>query len=239
LALFRIRKIIEAAKAIAANRDSIFNLHNAADSLKNTLEKMKTLDVNGQLADVNGQLAAFQTQLQAMQRTATDDRASESVTAVETDSPQRKDWEEIKKIWTEVRDKLDDLVNRADGRRYRAMTRFDYDKIIGKLLEDGLVNQLMAEDAKQMNDSYLSFRNQRLPITDEVKADFAKRKARFDAELERYVPSPSREKATSSPEKRAETKRSAFQIETAMPLAQQARQPGASEGLNGNGRLPH
>jgi hypothetical protein len=83
----------------------------------------------------------------------------------------------------------------------------------------------------------LRFRNQRVPITDADKADFAQHKARFDAEFERYA-QPSREQIASAREKAVDTKKDPLVLEVIMPVPQLVPS-GTGDRLNGHGRLPH
>jgi hypothetical protein len=189
-------------------------------------------------ADMNTRLTETQDDLSTLVQQAMADVADETVIANETDSLRQKNWEEIKNIWLDVRNKLEARVKRADQRRYRSMRRYDYSQIIDKLADDGFINHQMKDDAKQIHDSYLSFRNGRLPIPDAVKVDVAQHKARFDDEFEAYLPSPSPAKPPAVGHDTAETKPPAFDIDTTLSLPQVQIRAGDADGLRGNGRLP-
>lgn len=183
LAICRLGAIADVLKAFGENRGQILELRNTARNLSETVAQLKRLD----FSEAFGTL---QTQLAKMQRTALDDRATQQMSTMALDAPQRNDWGEIQKIWSDVRDVLEEIIKRDRHQLYTygEMTRYDYSGIIDHLREDRLINVVIAEDAKHMNDLYLSFRDHPRAITKEVKAEFAQRKARFDAELKRYVP---------------------------------------------------
>jgi hypothetical protein len=71
------------------------------------------------------------------------------------------------------------------------MSRRDYTGIIKSLLDDyHLIDEVIARDATYMNDTYLSVRNQRNAITEDVKKEFIKRKRNFDKAVANFKPSP-------------------------------------------------
>jgi hypothetical protein len=165
-------------------------------SLQSTVEDMKSArsDIASVLndfreADIAGAVKALQTQLADIQRVSTDDSVLASQS--KEDPSATANWEEIKNIWTDARDKLEKVIDDQDGRRtrkYGQMTRRDYTTVINTLLGDGLIDKSIARDASYMNDTYLSFKNRRNPITEEVKKEFNQRKRNFDRAITSFKP---------------------------------------------------
>jgi hypothetical protein len=194
--LWRLGRIIELVKAITDGRSRIWDLRDTVHSLQSTVEDMKSArsDIASVLndfreADIAGAVRALQSQVADIQRVSTDD----SVLASQSneDPSARAKWEEIKNIWSEARDKLEKIIDDQDGRRtrkYGRMSRRDYTTIINTLQIDGLIDKTIAGDATYMNNTYLSFRNQRNPITEEVKREFNQRKRNFDRAIANFKP---------------------------------------------------
>ena len=154
--------------------------------MRRTVEDMKQL-----VPTITDRLKALQSQVVEIQRNSADDLQLASSTASE--APPTDDWEVIKKMWKGARDRLEQVIDSADGRRtrkYEAMPRYDYTQVIDNLVEDGYINQTIADDARFMNDEFLSLRNRKRPITEETKKEFGEHKARFDREIEKFKPSP-------------------------------------------------
>jgi hypothetical protein len=83
------------------------------------------------------------------------------------------------------------------------MTRYDYTKIIDSLLADEFIDITAAKAARAMNDQFLSLRNRKRRITDEVKSNFAKWKKDFDRAVRNFKlpppPSPLPQSPTPTP----------------------------------------
>jgi hypothetical protein len=195
--LWRLGRIIELVKAITDGRSRIWDLRDTVHSLQSTVEDMKSArgDIASVLndfreADIAGIVKAMQDQLAELQRETTDDSVSQSITLEDTSA--RANWAEIRDIWTDARKKIENIIENADGRRtrrIRQMNRRDYTSIIKSLLDDyHLIDEAIARDAMYMNNTYLSFRNQRSPITEEVKREFNQRKRNFDRAVASFKP---------------------------------------------------
>jgi hypothetical protein len=165
-------------------------------SLQSTVEDMRSArsEIASVLndfkdADIAGAVKALQTQVADIQRVSTDDSVLASQS--KEDPSARANWEEIRNIWTDARDKLEKIIDDQDGRKtkkYGQMSRRDYTTIINTLQIDGLIDKAIARDAAYMNDTYLSFRNQRNPITEEVKREFNQHKRNFDRAIASFKP---------------------------------------------------
>jgi hypothetical protein len=199
--VWRVTKMIELVREIRDGRSSIWDLRAVADNLRSNLADMKQAKddmaaVLSEIRDIDFKeaLKAVQKQLADIQRGSADDSVLVSQSIATADPPSRANWEEIKNIWTDARDKLDDIIENADGRKkrkYGEVNRRDYTNIINLLLADGLINKTIADHALYMNDTYLSFRNQRNIITEEVKQKFKQHKLHFDNEMGNYKIPPS------------------------------------------------
>jgi hypothetical protein len=194
--LWRLGKIVDLVKAITQGRSQIWDLRDTARSLQTAVEDVRKArsEIASVLndfkdADIAGVVKAMEKQVADIQRVTTDDSVLASQT--KEDPSARANWEEIKNIWSDARDKLEKIIDDQDGRRtrkYGRMSRLDYTTIINTLLSDGLVDKTIARDASYMNDTYLSFKNQRNPITEEVKREFNQRKRNFDRAIASFKP---------------------------------------------------
>jgi hypothetical protein len=194
--LWRLGKIVDLVKAITQGRSQIWDLRDTARSLQAAVEDVRRArsDIASVLndfkdADIAGVVKAMEKQVADIQRVTTDDSVLASQT--KEDPSARANWEEIKNIWSDARDRLEKIIDDQDGRRtrkYGGMSRLDYTTIINTLLSDGLVDKTIARDASYMNDTYLSFKNQRNPITEEVKREFNQRKRNFDRAIASFKP---------------------------------------------------
>jgi DNA gyrase/topoisomerase IV subunit A len=222
--LWRLPKIVELVKAITEGRRQIWDLRETAQSLQSTLDDMKQArsDITSVInefkdADIAGIVKAMEKQVADIQRVTTDDSVLASLS--KEDPSARENWEEIKDIWSDARDKLQKVIDDQDGRKtrkYGRMSRLDYTTIINTLLSDGLIDKPIARDATYMNDTYLSFKNQRNPITDEVKREFNQRKRSFDKTITNFKPA--------SP--------------PSAPITVPVPSPSSSPNPGGNGRTP-
>jgi hypothetical protein len=175
--LWRLPKIIELVQAFGQNKGQIWDL-------RNTVQEMKEF-----VPDITEKLQALQTQVVAIQRDTADSLIQSQ--SVESSSASDDDWESIKKMWTDARDRLEKIIEQADGRRarkYEKLARYNYTDVIKNLLADGFIDISIAVDARYMNDEFLLLRNRQRPISQDIKNRFAKRKKRFDDELGRLKP---------------------------------------------------
>jgi hypothetical protein len=194
--LWRLRKIIDLVRAINDGRSPIWDLRQTADSLRSTVEEMRKAraEMASLLAEIDfkDSLKALQTQLADIQRVSADDSVLASQSIAVEDPSARANWEEIRNIWTDARNKLEKIIDNEDGRKtrkYAQMNRRDYTSIIENLLSDGLIDRTIARNAIYMNDTYLSFRNQRNVITEDLKSEFNQRKRSFDNAIANFKPS--------------------------------------------------
>jgi hypothetical protein len=98
----------------------------------------------------------LQTRLADIQRVSSDDSVLASQS--KEDPSARENWEEIKNIWSDARDKLEKIIDDQDGRKtkkYGQMSRRDYTTIINTLLGDGLIDKPIAVDA-HLHEQHLS-----------------------------------------------------------------------------------
>ena len=176
--LRRLPKIIELLREFRENRSPIFALLTTAQELK---ELVPTIEEK---------LQALQKQVIAIQLHSANNRVqSSSATAADPQSDD--DWDSIKKMWSDARDKLEAIIDSADGRRkrkYEKIERYDYTTVIQTLAADGLISKSIEDDALHMYDEFQSLRNRKRPITDEIKRKFCAAKKQFDEETSRFKP---------------------------------------------------
>jgi hypothetical protein len=213
--LWRLPKIIKLVYDIRESRGRIWDLRQFSDNMPGMLEKMQAANADlpgmlkqmqaaniemksalGQIkdADFKKQLDKFKEQLDDVMDQLKEVQRGLADNSVQVAEGDQKNWDEVKNIWNDARDKLEDIIENADGRKtrgYEKMSRRDYAKIIDKLLDDGFINQPVADNAKSMNATYRSFMNRRNPISDNVKREFVQRKERFDNALLPLTPSES------------------------------------------------
>jgi len=194
-ALFQLPKIIELVEAIRRGHGEIWNLGELARSMRDaSAEATKaTGEMKSVLAEIRdndlvGALEAVQKQIADMQRSSVDDSAERAA----QDQAAEANWEQVKAIWSDARKQLDDIVegitNRTDKRKYAKLNRRDYTDIINRLKDDARVSDAAARAAEFMNDTYLSFRNRRNPISDSVREQFVDNKKLFDDERKTFKP---------------------------------------------------
>jgi hypothetical protein len=192
--LFRLPKIIELVRTIRDGHGEIWNLGAVAGKIREAsaeatraTDEMKTVLAEIRENDLVGALEAVQKQLADLQRSSADDSAELAAQGQEAKS----NWEEIRSIWLDTRKQLDDEIEktpRINKRKYARLNHRDYTDIINKLREDNLISDIAARVAGYMNNTYLSFRNQRNPITDNVRQKFIDSKKAFDVEMRNFKP---------------------------------------------------
>jgi hypothetical protein len=195
--LFRLPKIIQLVQTIRDGHGEIWNLgvlagkmRDASSEATKATDEMKSVLAEIRENDLVGALEAVQKQLADLQRSSADDSAEPAV----QDQAAKSNWEEIRAIWLNAREQLDDVIenitNRTNKRKYARLNHRDYTDIINKLREDDLISDTAARAAGYMNNTYLSFRNQRNPITDNVRQRFIESKKAFDSERKNFRPPP-------------------------------------------------
>jgi hypothetical protein len=191
VAVLRIRKIIEALGEFRRSRGPILDLYDRIDDLKSNV--LPTIDQKVQALQtqikeqIDEKLQALADQVKAGQQYA-GDNLIEPETVDSADSPPNNDWELIRSIWTDARNKLEKIIEEADGRRtrkYARLPRQNYKDVITALLNDGFINNSIADDAYFLNRQFRSLRNGKRVITDEIKNEFARRKKHFDEGIAR------------------------------------------------------
>jgi hypothetical protein len=146
--------------------------------MRQTVSDLKVL-----VPTITDRLKALQGQVVAIQRNTSDEALPVSTPTTSANASSDDDWESIKKWWSDARDHLEAIIDNEDGRRtrkYEDMTRYDYTPIIDNLLSDEFIDLAAAKNARAMNEEFLSLRNRKRPITDEVKGNFKKWKSDFD-----------------------------------------------------------
>jgi hypothetical protein len=194
----RVKRLIELVREIKDARSPIWDLRSLSSDVRQNLADLR--QAKGQMNSVLDQIRdynlkesidALQKQFIELQRDVADDSLSASQSAAAVEPASTANWEVIKGIWSDGRDKLENVIKQADGRKtrkYAEISRRDYTKLIAMLQSDGLIDKVAADDARYMNDTYLSFRNQRNPITDELKHEFLERKRSFDKHIKNFKP---------------------------------------------------
>jgi hypothetical protein len=189
-ALWRLPRIVDLVKAINEGRAPIWDLRTFSNNLPGMLKQMQAANAEMQAAldqikdsDFKQRLDNVLALLKENQRESADD----SVVVEEGDLSSERNWNEIRNIWNDARDKLETIVDGInDGRtarKYEKLSRRDYAKLIDQLFVDALINHAIVDDAGFMNSKYRSFMNRRIKITDNDKRDFVQHKERFDDAL--------------------------------------------------------
>jgi len=177
-ALFRLPKIIEALRHFNDLRTPIWDL-------RTSVQALLAADLKGQLADLASSVEAAQKQLAELQRHSADERALPAV-ADQSQSPlvSQDKWEEMRTIWTEVREKLEQLIDDIpDGRvrrKYDGISRYSYADISKTLLKDGFIDNSTSKAIERMNETFLSSRRRARPITNDDLQSFKELKSEFD-----------------------------------------------------------
>jgi hypothetical protein len=194
----RVKRLIELVREIKDARSPIWDLRSLSSDVRQNLEDLRNAkqemnSVLDQIRDYNlkDSIDALQKQFIELQRDVADDSLLASQSAEAAEPASTASWEYIKNIWSDARDKLESVIGQADGRRtrkYGQISRRDYTKVIAMLQSDGLIDKVAADDARYMNDTYLSFRNRRNPVTDELKQEFDERKRSFDKHIKNFKP---------------------------------------------------
>jgi hypothetical protein len=177
-ALFRLPKIVEALRHFGELRTPIWDLRTSVQSLM-------SMDIKGQLTELQESVEAAQAQLKEMQRQSVDERTEPLVVPDQPlDSQSSDDWEAIRIIWGDARDRLEAIITRIrDGRikrKYDGIARYNYKDVIRTLYDDQLINVETRNISQQMNDTFLLYRRRTRPVTPEIVQQFKKWKADFD-----------------------------------------------------------
>jgi hypothetical protein len=181
--LFRLQRLSTALKQINDLRDPVLDLRRALDALLG-------VDLKEQLAELREGTESVRKQLAELQRRDADERALPAV-AVETQgfSPSADKWEDIRTIWTEVRDRLEQVIYTIPDhrlrRKYAGLTRYSYADINNALRNDGLITNKASEAVEGMNDIFLACRHRSRPVTRGDLEKFKQLKELFNSQISR------------------------------------------------------
>jgi hypothetical protein len=138
--------------------------------------------------DINEKLQATLKQLNNVQREIADQgQQPDAVLATEAAAVNGggnesekglENWERLRSIWTDVRDHIEaqfveTIKDGRTARRYDAIPRNSYAKLIDALLDDELISAEQAKAFKEMNSRFLSLRRRARQITPDIIRDFA------------------------------------------------------------------
>ena len=133
-----------------------------------------------QLKDINGILQSTLKQIIEVQRKLADQpdekEVNSSIDSVRDQPGNLENWERIKELWGDVRDfvetKVDNITDRRVARRYDAIPRYSYRKVVEALVTDQLLDPKVAKLVIEMNNRFLGWKTRARRITSEVVQQF-------------------------------------------------------------------
>jgi predicted nucleic acid-binding Zn-ribbon protein len=182
-ALLRLEKIYISLKRVNDLRDPIAELRKALGALP-------AAELKERLAELKQSSEIVHNQLVELQRFAADERAIMVRNGHAQDgAPSLDKWEQMRTAWTEVRDRLEQIIrNIPDGRlrrKYEGISRYSYSDINNALRNDGFINDTVSEAIEGMNETFLSSRRRSRPVTSDEMQVFKRLKEEFDLEIRR------------------------------------------------------
>lgn len=162
IAALRVTRIIEALKAFRSARDEVGELLSAIDSLERLTPKIKAA-----AADLNEDVGELELQ-----------RAGERAPAGEVPEvagQERQRWQEVRTVWREIRDGIEEVVAGLDGRvrrPYSNIARTNLNELIDKLETDGHLAEARANTARAANQRFLQLRPRPGNTTDQDVENF-------------------------------------------------------------------
>lgn len=167
----RIRTVWLALQEFRKSKSDLSGLLDAVQELESLIPKLKVAkdDLGEDVAD----LQRAKAQPPARQQTD-EDRAEEER------------WQEVRRIWREVRDKLEEIIQGLDGRRRRPfneMPRRNYGEIIERLRDNEFLSPPRAQVAKKLNDRFHGVKSRQTDVSLGDIEDFRRWKNEFDTSL--------------------------------------------------------
>ncbi len=84
-------------------------------------------------------------------------------------------WEQLREIWSEARDRIEEAVNNLDGRvrrKYGNIARYSYAPIIRQLRDDRAISARAADALLSMNEQFLALRRRPAAATAAIVNQF-------------------------------------------------------------------